>query len=207
MEFMKKNWTKITAAVLLLAGAIFFIVILAKYNETFHNFAEMDGTQIVDNKGASSYLFGYIAALTFFVLGTAFVVMSMFDKTKPYGKWVLCTLGVLCLTFMLVSIVQALGSESSRYAREIMAGNYNEAIKEQVANAIPGFGGTNPPIAVWPAEAVAVLDAKIQAAKDLASYQYFSRIVALVSQAILYGLLPLAYAAKKFFKKNDKKIA
>jgi len=41
--------------------------------------------------------------------------------------------------------------------------------------------------------------AQIREAKNTASYQFFSRVVTLASQLIIFGLLPLAWAIKKIF--------
>jgi len=221
MQFLKRNWDKIILATLLLVGAILFIMLLSNYDASYHDL-KADFKQAPDPNNASGYLFTYFAALAFFLLGIVFVATRMFSGTKGHSKWVLLAIGVLCTVLMSISIVNALGSESSKYAKDMSNGKYDNQItlavragaEVVVFDTMTGTGGPaatfkNIPIAQWPqvlldAYNKAVTDAvnenapdKIQTAKDTASYQYISRVVTLVSYLILFGLLPLIVGVKK----------
>ena len=274
MDFLKKNFMKIILSVILLTGAIFFLALLIQYRAEYHNELShaLLGETVTDSRNATSYLFGYIAGLVFFVTAMAFVIVLMFERTKNYGKWVLCGVGALGIILMSVSIVSALSSESSSLARDIMNGRHDAAIESVVeATARPQVTATveanramiaagveaqagdmiragvraymisqgapaEIPVAEWPEPWLAAFDAafevefaaavdttvastiktelaaavaqnapvQVALAQDTASYQYFSRVVVLVTKLILFGLLPLAWALKKIFEKNNK---
>jgi len=181
MDFFKKNYMKLVIAVVLLVGAIFFIAQLVQYQAAYHAFvnpaAAIPGAVQSSNDimNANSFLFTYLAALTFFVLTLAAVILSMIPATKSYTKWVALSVGVLGTIFMFVAIVCALGSDTSAFARQVASGHY---------------------------DAFAAMLPDLIARKGEIAYLFFSRVVTLVTYLILFGLLPLAFAIKKIVKKK-----
>jgi len=245
MEFIKNNWMKIVMATMTLAGAVLFIILLAQYSPSHHNNLThpLLPESVDDPNNAMSHLFGHIAGLTFFVLATAFLVISMFTSTKKYNKFVLCSVGVLCTVFMVISIVGAITSENSRFARSVMNGEHDANITAAVQVAVRAEmfaeGGaahdlapilTSVAVENWVATLVGAANAslipmtpevaevtgqtlvagfnnavaenstiQIRDAQNAASYQFFSRIVTLVTQLIIFGLMPLTFGLKKIF--------
>ena len=236
MDFFKKNYMKLIISVFMLAGAILFIILLAKYDATYHNnfVNQFDGAKSgTDSLNASSVMLSYIAALVFFIGGLVFVIMTMCTKAKTYGKWAILGVGAICTVIMAVSIVNALSSKASNYANEIMAGDYDAKITAAVAYEVnAGYIAQNAAlesfvgdpmqkyavIAAWetPMEAgqagtFAVYKAtientaadKITSAKNTASYNYFSGVVARVTYLVMFGLLPLCLGIHKAVKKDE----
>ena len=195
-------------SVILLAGAAIYIVMIAKYKQSYHDL-DADLKQALDPNNGNSYLLGYIAALSFFLLTFAYLVLKMFDQTKKYSKWVLLGAGVVAVSLMAASIGLSLASQSSAYALDVMCGHYNQ----DIANAIAVSQGqgllVGVPYSDWVTlnpglqPLVDVVNAHIQTAKDTAFYEYFGRVVELVTQLIVFGLLPLLYAVKKVVCKHE----
>ena len=235
MEFLKKNYMKMIIAVIMTAIAIVFVVLIAKYDALYHDL-KGDFKSAADPKNGLSNLFSYIAALVFFVLSAAVVIMTMFDKTKSISKWALCSVGVIGIALMATSIGCALSSESSKYAKEIMSGTYDTTIttvvetrskplvEAGIREQIPALAEV--PFANWESvdlgptmgniTALQLFNAKlaeavtenapvqIEKAKSTASYQYFSNVAKLISQLVIFGLLPLCFGIKQALKKEQK---
>jgi len=88
MEFFKKNIVKMVIAAVALTGAILLLIpTFVAANITF--------------LGASQT----IGMILFFVGLTAFMCLKIFDKTKPYAKFVLVGASVLVLIFMSIGLV------------------------------------------------------------------------------------------------------
>jgi len=275
MNFLKKNYIKLILSAILLTGAILFLALLVQYRASYHN--ELSHAllpeAVSDSSNATSYLFSYIAGLVFFLTTMTVVIVSMFEQTKKYGKFVLCGVGALGIILMSVSIIGAINSESSSLARDIMGGRHDTAITAAVeANARPqvtaaveanralitagveaAAGNTiragvraamiaeGAPDAIpsenWPEplltmfntgvanQLAAAVDGEvantietqlaaavaenapgqISRAQSEAGYQFFSRIVTLVTKLIIFGLLPLILALKKILQKDENK--
>ena len=235
MEFLKNNWVKMVIASMTLAGAVLFIVLLTMYDSSYHNNLTnpLLPEDIADPRNARSILFGYIAGLTFFALVTVIIIATMFQKPRDYKHFMLCGLGLVCGILMVISIVGAIGSQQSRFARSVMSGDHDATITAQVQGVVRAQildvfplstviqdvavenwvatlvgAATAELIPMSPAEAEATgqalvnnfnnavaenAPAQIREAQNSARYQFFSRVVALVSQLLIFGLLPLAW--------------
>jgi len=85
MKFLKKNWSKLVFGVLYLTGAVLMMIPVFMLK----NFNFIAACQT-------------IGMVIFFAGSLTFVCIKMFDKSKPYGKYVLVATGVLVLTFMSI---------------------------------------------------------------------------------------------------------
>ena len=131
MEFLKRNYVRIIIATVMLVGSIVFVVLLAKYDSSYHNL-DGDFRSANDPKNGLGNLFTYIATMLFFLLSMVVVIMTMFEKTKKFSKWATCFVGVIGIALMSAAIICGLTSESSKYAKEIMAGDYDAVITAKV---------------------------------------------------------------------------
>jgi len=208
MEFLKKNYMKLIMSVILLAGAVLYIILITQYKASYHNLDNPLKTVDDPNMGNSA-LFGYLAALSFFLFGFAFIVLKMFTETKKYGKYVLLGGAALATAFMIVSIVMGVTSHSIALSLDIMHGNYDQTIVNGAALASGQDALIDVPLSQWPADnaalapMIAILKSTIQSTKDLASYQFFDGVVVYVMQLFVFGLLPLLYAVKKMVCKHE----
>jgi len=230
MKFLKKNWLKLVLAALTLVGAVMFIVLLAQYSSSHHNELAhpLLPEPVADSQNATSFLFAHIAGLTFFVLATVFIITKMFTKKK--SKWVLCAVGLVCTVLMIVSISGAIQSEQSKLARNVMNGQHDAQITAAtrafflsplgpVHEINPGLVGliSGEPVSEWAGILIGAgltgaqanglvggfndaVSTQIREAKDAASYQFFSRVVTLIVQLIVFGLIPLAIGLKMIFQ-------
>jgi len=275
VNFLKKNHLKLITSVILLIGVILFAALLTQHKASYHN--ELSHAllpeAVTDSSNATSYLFNHIAGLVFFLTALTFVIISMFEQTKKYGKFVLCGAGALGIILMSVSIIGAINSQSSSLARDIMGGRHDAAITaaveanarpqvtaaveanralisagveaaagntiragvratmiaEGAPEALPSENWSEPFLTMFNTAVEEQLTAtvngeiastvqallaaavaenapgQISNAQDEAGYQFLSRIVTLVTQLILFGLLPLILALKKILKKDDSK--
>ena len=249
MDFLKKNYMKLIISVVMTAGAVLFIILLAKYDAKYHNnfVNQFDPTKSgTDSLNASSVMLSYIAALIFFIGGLVLTVMTMCSKAKAHGKWAILGIGAICTVIMAVSIVNALSSKASAYANEVMAGDYDSKITASVTAAVayevnkaviadplkaslglviagdeyeakmhgivtewePYMNASvEGSFAVYKATientAANTATDQIKGAKDSASYNYFSGVVARVTYLVIFGLLPLCLGIHKATKKDE----
>lgn len=108
MEFLKKNYMKMIISAITLVGAILYLVLLIKFDAPS------------DTKYSNNLLFQHIAGLTFFTTTTAMMILSMFEVTKKYNKFVLCGIGALGIILVTVAIVNALGSDTTKSIKDAM---------------------------------------------------------------------------------------
>ena len=136
----------------------------------------------------------------------------MFVETKKYGKWVLLGSGVLGAAFMIVSIVFALNSVTAAYAHDVFSGTYDNIFKAQILGPAVQAGQIDQatmqgliqtPVSSWPTAFASAFHTNIDPLKAQAFYGYFQRVVELVMQIVVFGLLPLLYAVKKVVNKHE----
>jgi len=224
MKFLKENFMKITLSVATVIGAILFIVMLANFDSAQYGveynpvIGQGAGSDSFNARGA---LFGYIAALTFFVLATAFIIMTMFKKVKKHTKWVSLAAGVLGITFVLCAMLLPLRSDNYELMRDLQ-NNRRDAqitvyVQEQVINGAIAFDPANADnlrmvqgmdLDQWPEELRTAVEEGVaqasQEASDRASYQYLQNMILLFSQLVLFGILPLGFGVKLLLSRPTK---
>jgi len=135
IDFLKKNFMKIFLMSITLAGVCMFAVLLANFDSANYGVDSNPALGVdagLDRNNALGFLFLYIASLTFFAMMSVMIIVSMFQKTKKYNKWVCFMAGALGLTFMLCSALLPLQSDSYAIMREIRNGNRDTIIQQYV---------------------------------------------------------------------------
>lgn len=215
MEFLKKNWFKLTAAVLFTVALVLELLVVFKgvQTEYFISLKET-GLEAMDPTGlglASAATAGFDAnlarvdfymalAISAFLLAlSVYFVLSMFECTKDYRKWAVLGLGLVSTTFIVIVFVNAM--EYMTRLRE-----FADAI-DTFANAtgretiLTGFfqtvnggslGATE--AAAKAAATIAKLNASSAQILDQVGTSLITRIVSL----FVYGLAPIVFALKKF---------
>ena len=158
-------------------GAVLFAILLFKYDAEYHKLTKALPISVVveDANAANSVLFTYLAGLSLFLLSAIFFVFKMFKATKKLDKWILWATGVCGTIFMIVAIACALGSESIKYANDILSMKPSGLLSEATLKPIQNEVG----------------------------YKLFAQIATLITQLIIFGLMPLSKAVRKVFLKQD----
>jgi len=179
MEFLKNNWSKLVIAAIALVGAILMIMPLTTAPEI--NFI-----------GACQIL----GPLVFFIGLFAVMILKMFDKTKPYKKYVLLGAGLISLVLMCIGLV---GFQAGTMA-DVIAGNGKGegvlgTVHEQFRASAKALKG------------VALMKKQYDAALTAANTVLFTYI----SMIFVFGLIPtvrgINKVCKHFFCKDTKKAA
>ena len=139
MGFLKKNFFKMLSVFVTTVGAAIMLVILIRFDAINYGVERNEILGVAageDHFNALGVLFGYIALFTFFVLVTAVLIMSMFNATKKYDKWVVLGAGVLGTTFMLLAMLLPIRSDSYALVQDIRNGDKNVRIQTFVQEQV-----------------------------------------------------------------------
>jgi len=208
MEFITKNWSKLTLAIISLIGALMMIVPLCMA-PTFNMI------------GASQIL----GIVLFFLGVAALLVIKMidFDAQKLASATVLTLTGVFALTFLFVGAFGfksdmakaegAMGNSYAIYKTMVSEGEEGlEIAKGQLAEVKIGLAGTNAALVNFPTDAgllgqkafleasIAQLEAGIAAAPkqiDTGKTAHTAILFTYISMILAFGLMPLVAGCGK----------
>ncbi|NCB48058.1 MAG: hypothetical protein EOM55_00285 [Clostridia bacterium] len=181
MDFVKENWVKLVVSILAFVGVVFTAILLLSGPVRDVSLGEYTDAMY------TSGLYSLIAQMLFFVAILAFVVLRMFESTQKIGNYVLLVLGVGALVFALLSMTSAVAYVD--FARsEIQTGF-------AVADTLP---------AGIEIEAIGNITKEAFINKlEVSEYALNSATYTKIINMMIFGALPIVYAVKSMFKREN----
>ena len=181
MEFLKKNWLKLIAAIALFVGLILTFIRLLNVM-ALPKLAEGAGALVpltaAQEAGLSSQIWVQVALLVFFVVATLALIFNMCGKDK-LANWLLFGGAIVSLIVFIVAFV--IGSPMLTQLSDAVA------TAKTALDAVPSVAP--------------------QAALDAATFGYKNALTAYQTQLfgniiniVVFALLPLIYGTKKLFQ-------
>jgi len=181
MEFVKSNWVKLVVSVLALAGVVFTAVLFL--NGPVKDVSLGQYTDAMYSSG----IYALIAQMLFFVAILAFCVLRMFENTVTTSNYVLLALGVGALVFALLSMTSAL--------------SYVDFARSEIQN---GFTLADTLPSGVEIEAIGNITKEAFVNKlEVSQYALTSATYTKIVNMMIFGALPIVYAVKSMFKKEN----